>query len=307
MQNNDEKLNANESNSESTEQESVSCANEEQVTEDKASEECNCGEETERGCNNDDDDEQMLQPDAELSEGCAQKDGEVDITDVVVLDNGDQAQPAPKSGKWNKVVDIGLWIIIALLVVALCLRLFVFGRIDISGESMTNDYYNNEQTTKLTFHDKQTVWINKTLKPKRGDVAVFFEQHVSQFTALFGGANDKKLIKRIVAFGGDKLWVEPTEKSLYRLCILTADGTVLHEDYYQKEGTVLEEIAFYMHADTGGDVRTGLGCLRNTTEENPYVVPQDCFFAMGDNRSNSADSRGDLGAVPLDQLYGIVI
>ena len=42
-----------------------------------------------------------------------------------------------------------------------------------------------------------------------------------------------------------------------------------------------------------------------------YVVPQHCYFMMGDNRDNSLDSRvspdeGGVGFVPADNLIGRV-
>ena len=36
----------------------------------------------------------------------------------------------------------------------------------------------------------------------------------------------------------------------------------------------------------------------------PYTVPEESYFVMGDNRTNSADSRSYLGTIPRDDLIG---
>lgn len=203
--------------------------------------------------------------------------------------------------KKSRALDIALWILVAVLAVVVILRFFVFGRITIVGDSMTSPYYRDGPLASLTFYEDDIVYVNKTATPDRGDVVVFYKNSVNKFKAIFASSDDetyKKLIKRIVALGGDKLWLEPCGDK-YRLIIQTTEGDVLTEDYYVKNSTKLNADAFLLF--------TRLGRLTGATEDNPYVVKEGCFFAMGDNRDNSDDSRSDLGDVPYSNIYGVVM
>ena len=195
---------------------------------------------------------------------------------------------------WNVV----LWLIIVVLVVALLVRLFVYSNIRIDGESMTSSYYGKSD---MTYHDGEIVHVLKLAYPKRGDVVVFYEGEVdSKLQTLFSDKN-KKLIKRTVALAGDKLWIEQLPNGNTRLVIQTADGDTLYENYYTKGSKLLDEEAFYL-AD---NVKSEWRILQSCTEEQPFVVSKGHFFAMGDNRTNSRDSR-TFGEVSLEQLYGVV-
>lgn len=217
--------------------------------------------------------------------------------------------------KLNKVFDILLWVIIVVLAIVVFVRAFVISRVTIDGASMTADYYNSESSSyyepSLTYHSGDKVTVNKLAKPKRGDVVVFYKHPVkSKFLALFarGDSSERdgdyyKLIKRVVALGGDKLWVEHVNDNQYKLIVETNDGTVLREDYYKKNGKTLNADCFLLYDQ---DI-SGLGRLKECTQDNPLVIEDGYFFAIGDNRTDSDDSRGDLGQVPISQIFGIVI
>ena len=207
----------------------------------------------------------------------------------------DSAGSAQQKRKIAKFWDILLWVLIAVLAVAVLIRVFVT-RVTIDGASM-----------EPTYHSENVVWVNRFGKPSRGDVAVFYKHPIdSKFKAMFArgadvssGGKYEKLIKRVVAVEGDSIWVEQTEGG-YRLVVKSSSGEVFHEDYYTKGKEAISEDTFVMSYGV-------LDGLANLTEDNPLVIEQGHFFAMGDNRGNSEDSRGELGQVPLDRLFGIVI
>lgn len=210
--------------------------------------------------------------------------------------SSDAQQKQALRAKRDKILTRALVSMIVLLVLVVSLRIFVVNGIVVSGESMMPN-----------FTDGTVVWVNKCATPKRGDVVVFYRNDVNKFQAEFAIGNDddryEKLIKRVVALEGDKLWVETRGNDLI-LKIQTTDG-VITENYYTVKG---EKASFY---DANGNITDipylgFAGNLKGTTQENPFVVSENCFYAMGDNRHNSNDSRL-LGQFPLSRLYGVVI
>ena len=229
---------------------------------------------------------------------------------VETADNGENvangasvAESNPKNKRLNKFIDVLLWVVIALLALAVVFRAFIFTQITVSGESMME-----------TFHDKEVVGVSKVKRPERGNVVVFYKEDGSnKFLDIFGSGKSgdenehTKLIKRVVATGGDKLWVEPVDgiDNVYQVFVETPDGDVLYEDAYSNGGETLAKENFYIYGvlSQGSD----LGVLsKHIGRDNALLIADGYFFAMGDNRSNSHDSRA-FGAVPNTRLFGVVI
>lgn len=132
-------------------------------------------------------------------------------------------------------------------------------------------------------------------EPERGDVAVF----------KLPSDNTTDYIKRIVGLPGDRiqmrqgrLWIN--EKQVKRRRI---------EDFVYTDGfRRINRLAQFVETLPNGRVhriveQTDQGQLDNT---GVYTVPKGHYFAMGDNRDNSLDSRvmSGVGFVPFENLVG---
>jgi signal peptidase I len=131
------------------------------------------------------------------------------------------------------------------------------------------------------------VWFSE---PERGDVAVF---RLPRDTSI-------DYIKRLIGLPGDRIQVidgvllingEPVPRERIEDFVVPGNG---------------RRIAQYIETLPNGvsyrvlDERP-TGSLDNTIE---YVVPEGHYFAMGDNRDNSSDSRASVGFVPAENLIG---
>jgi signal peptidase I len=129
-------------------------------------------------------------------------------------------------------------------------------------------------------------------EPEVGDVAVF----------AYPRDNKTDYIKRIVGLPGDK--IEVREGVLH-----INDAPVRRELLSASEEA---ELGYgqggFLYYETLPNGRRHL--IREINDEQrydnfpPVVVPEGHYFAMGDNRDNSLDSRADVGFVPFENLVG---
>ena len=125
--------------------------------------------------------------------------------------------------------------------------------------------------------------------PERGDVAVF--------KTPSDDATD--YIKRVIGLPGDRIQVREGR--------LVINGEVVPRELVgEGEDTCRgQKVQLYRETLPGGVEHMIWECsdrdsLDNTKE---YVVPDDHYFMMGDNRDNSSDSRV-IGPVPAENLIG---
>lgn len=126
--------------------------------------------------------------------------------------------------------------------------------------------------------------------PKRGDVAVFRLP------------NNPKInyIKRIIGLPGDKIRVNDGV-----VFINDEEVTKIADGIFNDEGEKIEQFAETL--PEGRIVKT-IDQIPDSIADNTgiYEVPQGHYFAMGDNRDNSQDSRflSHVGYIPEENLVG---
>jgi signal peptidase I len=131
-------------------------------------------------------------------------------------------------------------------------------------------------------------------EPERGDVAVF--RNPVQPGVDF--------IKRIVGLPGDRIQVIDGVLNINDVPVdLEADG-VFDDKYCNRS----KEIPQYIETLPNGVSHLVLDDIQGFMLDNTdvFVVPEGHYFAMGDNRDHSSDSRvpRSLGYVPAENLIG---
>lgn len=168
-------------------------------------------------------------------------------------------------------------ILIAAPIVALFLTAFVFQSYEVDGPSMETTLQNHD---RLLVSKVQRTFAKITRSdyiPKRGDIIIF------NTSAIHDGENDagnKQLIKRVIGLPGDRVVVK--------------DGSVTIYNKQYPEG---------FNPDKTGD----WGEVIQITPGSADIMVKDSeVFVMGDNRTNSLDSRV-IGTIPSKDIIGKLI
>ncbi|MGW7054595.1 signal peptidase I [Streptomyces sp. NPDC054887] len=200
--------------------------------------------------------------------------------------SGDSAGPRKPRSFWK---ELPLLIGIALLL-ALLIKTFLVQAFSIPSDSMQNTLQRGDRVLV----DKLTPWFGS--EPERGEVVVFHDpggwletteapepnvvQKFLSFIGLMPSAEEKDLIKRVIAIGGDTVECKK-------------NGPV------KVNGKALDEKSYIFPGDTP--------C--NDEPFGPLKVPDGRIWVMGDHRQNSLDSRYHQelpghGTVANDEVVG---
>ncbi|MEU9202538.1 signal peptidase I [Streptomyces sp. NPDC048332] len=198
--------------------------------------------------------------------------------------SGSTAQKKPRSFWKELPLLIGIALVLALLI-----KTFLVQAFSIPSDSMQNTLQRGDRVLV----DKLTPWFGS--EPERGEVVVFHDpggwltdtetpetnvvQKFLSFIGLMPSAEEKDLIKRTIAVGGDT--VECKKGGPVKV-----NGKALDEPYIFPGGTPCDDMPF-----------------------GPFKVPDGKIWVMGDHRQDSADSRyhmndANKGFVPVDDVVG---
>jgi len=152
-----------------------------------------------------------------------------------------------------------LWLVLIAAFIAMVLRTFIFEGIYIASDSMLPTLQINDHffVDKITYNFRQ---------PKKGEIIVFKSPIM----------DEKDLVKRIIATGGEKVTIE-------------------NKNIFVNEQKLLEPYTQHTRPDEilKGDKITDL------------KIPENCFFVLGDNRDESNDSRDWIDPKTGEHIYFI--
>ncbi|MGW4233005.1 signal peptidase I [Streptomyces sp. NBC_01102] len=201
---------------------------------------------------------------------------------------GSTAQKKPRSFWKELPILIGIALILALLI-----KTFLVQAFSIPSDSMQNTLQRGDRVLV----DKLTPWFGS--EPERGEVVVFHDpggwledtatpepnavQKFLSFIGLMPSAEEKDLIKRVIAIGGDTVQ-----------CKKNGPVTV--------NGKALDDKSFIFEGNSACD----------DEPFGPIKVPEGRIWVMGDHRQNSLDSRyhqelPGQGTVSTDEVVGRAI
>lgn len=187
--------------------------------------------------------------------------------------NETPASPQKRNREGIKSVISTLAIVILAPLIAFGLTTFIFQSYEVDGASMETTLQHADRLIVLKAPRTWARLTGKDFVPNRGDVIIF-----NKIDAFETGVSQKKqLVKRVIGLPGDRVLVKDGKVTIYN---------PQHPDGFEPDKTL-----------PYGNV------IQFTPGNIDITVPAGEIYAMGDNRTNSLDSR-TFGPVPLEDLVG---
>jgi signal peptidase I len=181
-----------------------------------------------------------------------------------------------KTKKKSEVISTLIMFVVA-IAIALVLAVYVFQQYEVDGPSMQTTLFNQNRLIVVKYERTWSRITGNPYIPNIGNIIIFHENGL--YSA--DGSPEDTLVKRVVALPGDR--------------VVIANGVLTVYDKQHPNGFDPDKTMSY-----GKDIGY-------TSSEGPnninLVLPKDEIFVLGDNRSDSCDSRC-FGPINVNQVIG---